>query len=540
MIAPAERMQAADVIASRTDELFRQHLHALHVRTDRLFAWLLATQCAAGFLGAFLLTPRTWSGADSSVHPHVWGVLLMGSIITIVPILLTRLAPGAALTRHVIAASQVSWSALFIHITGGRIETHFHVFGSLAFLALYRDFRVTLTATAVVAIDHLVRGLWFPQSVFGIVDASQWRWLEHAAWVLFEDAILIPSCLRGLKDMRSMSERQAQLEASNAATEEVVRERTQELKKAYEDLRQASAEREGLYGRLVSASRRAGMAEVATGVLHNVGNVLNSVNVAAHLMAQRLRESEIQNLVRVSEILQQHQADLGQFLEKDQRGRHVPTFIIEAAQCLARERDELEGELRSIMQGVEHVKHVVTLQQEHAKSPSMIDAARPREVVDAALELVRESMIRHGIEVVRSIETDATFALDKHQVIQILVNLITNARQAMNTSAVKRITIHVSLQGGDGKEEVRFSVLDTGAGIAPEHLTRVFQHGFTTKADGHGFGLHSAATAAQAMGGSLSANSEGPGRGAQFVLTLPAVRTHGGPAASGTNVCIAS
>jgi signal transduction histidine kinase len=166
---------------------------------------------------------------------------------------------------------------------------------------------------------------------------------------------------------------------------------------------------------------------------------------------------------------------------------------------------------------------VVTLQQEHAKSPSMMDTVRPSELVDAALELMKESSVRHRLEVVREIAFDGANTLDRHQVLQILVNLITNARQAMAGSEVRRLSISVTPHGSGAHQMVQFSVRDTGMGIAPEHVTRIFQHGFTTKSDGHGFGLHSAGVAAQAMGGSLTARSDGPGKGAEFVLSLPAL-----------------
>jgi signal transduction histidine kinase len=335
-----------------------------------------------------------------------------------------------------------------------------------------------------------------------------------------------------------MSERQAMLEDSHAAIEDTVSSRTSELRaanasladnqgalrKAYDELRQATKEREALHGRLVSASRQAGMAEVATGVLHNVGNVLNSVNVAAQLMSGRLRESEVDSLAKVCNLIRENEAQLSTFLVADERGRHIPRFIMEVSECLSRERKELEQELRSIVLGVEHVKHVVNLQQEHAKSPSIVDIVRPSELVSAALGFVQESLTRHGVEVVCRVEVEEPLTLDKHQVIQILVNLITNARQAVAQSQTKRICVTVERSVDDSiGAMVRFIVTDSGGGIAAEHLTRIFQHGFTTKADGHGFGLHSAAVSAQAMKGSIKAHSRGVGHGASFTLTLPEV-----------------
>src|SRR5205814_2742843 len=165
------------------------------------------------------------------IHMHVWAAILLGGAISSFPVFLALKRPGHALTRHTIAVAQMLTSALLIHLTGGRIETHFHVFGSLAFLAFYRDWRVLVSATVVVALDHLLRGLFLPQSVFGVLTPSSWRWLEHAGWVIFEDIFLVISIHEGLQDMRQVAERQARLEVVNESIEQRVRERTQDLER---------------------------------------------------------------------------------------------------------------------------------------------------------------------------------------------------------------------------------------------------------------------------------------------------------------------
>jgi hypothetical protein len=162
---------------------------------------------------AVVFSPYAWEGKVKTVHAHVFAAVVLGALISSLPIALTFLRPGSALTRHVIAAAQMLWSALLIHLSGGRIETHFHVFGSLGFLAAYRDWTVLVTATLVVAADHLVRGLVWPESVYGIVSPEWWRFLEHAFWVVFSISFLVVLCLRSLKDMRLMAEKGAELEA---------------------------------------------------------------------------------------------------------------------------------------------------------------------------------------------------------------------------------------------------------------------------------------------------------------------------------------
>ena len=183
-------LNARDASTSdRAGQLFAEAWHQIHHRTDRLFAGLMAFQWLMGIAFALWVSPLAWDGPVSRTHLHVWAAIIVGGIISLFPALLGLFRPGLPSTRYVIAVAQMLMGALLIHLTGGRIETHFHVFGSLAFLAFYRDWRVLIPATVVVALDHLLRGIFWPQSVYGVVVASQWRWLEHAAWVLFEDVV---------------------------------------------------------------------------------------------------------------------------------------------------------------------------------------------------------------------------------------------------------------------------------------------------------------------------------------------------------------
>src|SRR5438477_10869418 len=181
---------------SRIDELFLEHQRGIYVRTDHLFAWLMGLQWLGAIGTALWISPLAWSGAQSQTHVHVYAAVILGGAIVSLPIALALLAPGKVLTRHVVAVGQMLMSALLIHLTGGRIETHFHVFGSLAFLAFYRDWRVFIPATIVVAMDHFFRGAFWPQSVFGVLAPSPWRWVEHAGWVIFENIFLVPARLR--------------------------------------------------------------------------------------------------------------------------------------------------------------------------------------------------------------------------------------------------------------------------------------------------------------------------------------------------------
>ncbi len=202
-------------LAQLTAEHFQNHCQQVWQRTDRMFAGLMALQWLAGIGVALWITPFTWIGANSSIHLHVLAAIFLGGVIAAFPILLVFFRPGQPITRHVIAVAQMLASALLIHLTGGRIETHFQIFGSLAFLAFYRDWRVLVTASIVVTLDHFLRGTYWPRSIFGTVTPDSFRWIEHAGWVLFEDVFLFIMCHQSILEMRAIAERQAELELTN-------------------------------------------------------------------------------------------------------------------------------------------------------------------------------------------------------------------------------------------------------------------------------------------------------------------------------------
>src|SRR5687767_7775355 len=198
--------------SDRARQLFAEAWHLIHHRTDRLFAGLMVFQWLMGIAFALWVSPLAWDGPVSRTHLHVWAAVVLGGLISLFPALLALLRPGLPSTRYTIAIAQMLMGALLIHLTGGRIETHFHVFGSLAFLAFYRDWRVLVPATVVVAADHFLRGLFWPESVYGVLVASEWRWLEHAGWVLFEDAVLFIAIKRNLAEMRDNALHTAELD----------------------------------------------------------------------------------------------------------------------------------------------------------------------------------------------------------------------------------------------------------------------------------------------------------------------------------------
>ena len=285
-----------------------------------------------------------------------------------------------------------------------------------------------------------------------------------------------------------------------------------ERKRSEADL--AKAHRE-----LLEISRQAGMAEVATSVLHNVGNVLNSVNVSATLVMEWMRGSKATNLPKLGSMLQERAADLADFLSNDPKGRIIPAFLISVAEQLANERTMVLDELGHLRKNIEHIKEIVAMQQSYAKVSGVTEPIKIAELVEDALRLNAGARARHGLEVVRDFQVQPTVTTERHKVMQVLVNLIQNAEQACRDTsrADMRMTVRITRTTG----RLHITVVDNGVGVPPENLTRIFNHGFTTRRDGHGFALHSGALVAHELGGSLTVQSEGVGRGTAFTLELP-------------------
>jgi signal transduction histidine kinase len=210
-------------------EIFQKNLNQVHVHTDQLFFWLLLAQWAFAIVLALVVSPYGWEGKIQTIHVHVRIAIFFGGLLNALPLVLIRLRPGWWFTRQTVAAAQMLWSGLLIHLTGGRIETHFHVFGSLAFIAFYRDWRLLPTATVVVAGDHLARGFFWPESVYGIANPEWWRFIEHALWVAFEDVVLFLGCRRQIGEMEIVADREAALEVTKTDIEGQVQRRTEEL-----------------------------------------------------------------------------------------------------------------------------------------------------------------------------------------------------------------------------------------------------------------------------------------------------------------------
>ncbi|NML45125.1 hypothetical protein HHL11_15305 [Ramlibacter sp. G-1-2-2] len=321
------------------------------------------------------------------------------------------------------------------------------------------------------------------------------------------------------RDVAGRSERLNQAQAT-LLSEQVQRQRAQRELAAQQERNVLLEKLRETQDELVAAARQAGRAEIATNVLHNVGNVLNSINTSASVVAGTLRKSRLGGLGRAATMLRDQGEDAGRFLAEDDKGRMLPAYLAAATAALAEEHRDMTSEVERLVKSVEHVKDIVATQQSHAGGSHVVEAVEPAELAEEALRMQGSSLARHQVEVVRDYAPMAAVPLDRGRVLQILVNLISNAKHAMAGLAGQRARLTVRIEQPE-PQRLRISVHDEGEGIPEENLTRIFSHGFTTRRDGHGFGLHSCALAAREMGAALSAASDGPGRGASFTLDLP-------------------
>lgn len=463
-----------------TDALFARSLHRTHVDTDRLFALLMGVQWVVGILLAVFVSPETWIGDKSQVHIHVWAAIFLGAAISALPVMLVWKRPGTQMTRQVIAVAQMLWSALLIHLTGGRIETHFHVFGSLAFLAFYRDWRVVLTATVVVAADHFLRGVWWPQSVFGVLVESPFRWIEHAAWVAFEDIILVHSCLRGSKEVRDICDREAKLSAANNLLECQIAERRRaeaEVRRINTDL--ARARDEALRANQFKSQFLANMS-------HELRTPLNAIigysELLQMLAARRKDDTYSSDLERIRKA-----------------GNHLLLLINDILDISMIESGNLRLDLESV-----DVKPLIEEIRETFSAMAAKNQNQLEVFVDEELHIVQVDITRLK---------------------QCLFNLLGNACKFTQGG---RVTLAVSLDCEEDTRWLLFKVQDTGIGLTDEQAARLFQPftqadaSTTRKFGGTGLGLSITRKLCEAMGGTVQLTSR-IGVGSTFTIRLPAI-----------------
>ncbi|MFB3115211.1 MAG: ATP-binding protein, partial [Nitrospirales bacterium] len=304
----------------------------------------------------------------------------------------------------------------------------------------------------------------------------------------------------------------------------------QKLEREMANQEKAEEEQAVLHNQLVDTSRRVGRADVATGVLHNVGNVLNSVNVAAGVVADTVRRSSVDKISRTAGMIQEHLHDVGNYLTQDPKGQQIPEYLNKLGKQLTQDQEVVLGELKELVKNIEHIKEIISVQQTVAKSSSMAEPVVLEELFQQALSVNQTSLDKFQVKITKDYMTIPEIIVDKHQVLQVLVNLISNAKHAMKNVSDRSRVLTVRIMEFEEKDQewVKLEVSDTGEGISPENMKRMFTQGFTTKKDGHGFGLHSGSLSAKLMGGSLTVHSDGEHQGATFTLMLPAKRSEVG------------
>ncbi len=318
-----------------------------------------------------------------------------------------------------------------------------------------------------------------------------------------------------------------ELKELNKTLEQRVDERTSDLKNANQKLQENLDKVNQMQQQMMDLSRRTGMMEVANTVLHNVGNVLNSVNVSTGVLHDIVAGSRISSLEKVVKLIRENENDIGRFFTEDEKGQRLPKFLQMLNDVLIQERNDLFHELELQRKNIEYIKVIIQTQQQQAKVLSGQETATEAvmgDLIEDAIRVNLASYQKHGIEIIRELEELPAVKVDRHKLFQILMNLLNNASHAVRNSGSYDRQIKIQL--GNAEEDFFISVEDNGYGIAKENLNRIFTHGFTTKRDGYGFGLHGSALAAKEMGGAISVFSDGPGKGATFKLTLPRSSKH--------------
>ena len=400
----------------------------------------------------------------------------------------------------------------------------------------------TLSWTSAVSSDTVLVHPWTeaimekqPQAdrplLLGLPDGGSRKFIVNTVPIM-DDASTIRGALVSFHDVTELDRANSSLREANSELELSrfqILEKNQELETTNTSLhvemrerKRVQAEKEELHQQLVLASRQAGMADVASSVLHNVGNVLTSINVSTDTLLKTLKKPMVGDVCRIASMFHEHQDDLEAFLTQDSKGKQIPSYLGMVAESLSGSHQTIQSEIDSLVKKIDHVKQVIMSQQDIAHAGNIREATTVEDLMEEALLMGMPEPEKYGIRVVREYTHVPAIMTDRHHVLQILVNVITNAKNSMveYPANSRCLTVRIVLPT-DRTGSVRLEVIDTGGGIKAENLPRLFSQGFTTRKAGHGLGLHSAAISANKLGGTIQARSAGEGRGATFMLDLP-------------------
>lgn len=467
---------------TKTQTLADEHKRSIYTRTDQLFVVLMSVQFVAAIAAAWLISPRAWKGDSSNVHIHVISSMVLGALLAFVPISMVLKNPGAKINQYVISVAQLAFSGLFIHLLGGRIEAHFHVFGSLAFLSFYRDWKVLIPATLVTGADHLLRGIFWPESIFGIIAPAPWRAIEHAGWVVFENIFLIYGCITSTKEINLIATRRSELESTNEKIELLVEERTNELEQTLTALHSEHEHRTGMEKQLSEAQKLESIGQLAAGIAHEI-------NTPAQYVGDNTRfiQGEFAGLLKVMDKYAS-QLDLkSPKLSWEERSADIQAILEEVDYEFIRE--EIPAAISQSIEGIDRITHIVKAMKDFSHPGS--SNKEPANLNDAIMSTatVCSNRWKYAADIEYDLDDSAPVVpCLLGELNQVVLNLIVNAADAIesHTSDGEKGLINISTRTLDDEFEIQ--VNDNGGGMPDKVRNKIFDPFFTTKDVGKGTG----------------------------------------------------